>query len=662
MQTPSQSNANSFSIASHDGARVDNAESVAKKRLGKSPSSTGRLENNQRIDTAHRTPVPAPISLDRLHLELHRLLVIRPTGDQITTSLVQTAASLSNAMWSGYFGIDPANGLVCLAQHNAIADRNLGLHQTSLLPTVQLCHESCTVKVSLQGDLTVIAVPVLDVESEAITCVGCFCVALNLGRATAEPFVLMLQLIAATMGQFRQTKKQPANEWQVESTAAIVDLMSQIALSHDRKSAAIVATNRLAGFLNASVVAIGFCSRRGRTNNQVMSISGSAKIDAGGKQAKLLQTAMDESLVRGGFTSLPAIEADDRAMKLAHQQLLESHPNHRLVSSPLVTSDGETLGAWVCLLPDDVQNQARTVRFVNAVSNLLADAMYANREAAAGVCQRATRSVVRFFDGKVGRRAAAALAAILLILCIPMPHRVACNCQLQPTERRFAVAPFQGILLESFVQPGDLVSAGQSIAKMDDRELVLQLADLTAQRETVRKKRDVSRSARDAAATKIAELEIEQLNAQIALARYKQDRLTIRAPVDGVVLQGKLENAQGAPVRTGDVLVEVSPLATLKLELNVAECDLSFVAPKQPVTFSLEGTPFQQLQGSIDRIRPESEIRNNRNVFVSELAVDNEDQKFRPGMQGYAKVAAGNRPLGWLLFHRPAQRVYSIFR
>ena len=191
---------------------------------------------------------------------------------------------------------------------------------------------------------------------------------------------------------------------------------------------------------------------------------------------------------------------------------------------------------------------------------------------------------------------------------------------------------------------------------------MLTLADLTAQRETARKKRDVNRSARDAAATQIAELEIEQLDAQIRLAEYRQASLTICSPVDGVVLQGELENAQGAPVRTGDVLVEVSPLATLKLELNVAEFDLDYVSLDQPVDFSLEGTPFQQMQGSIERIHPASEIRDNQNVFVSEFTVDNENQQLRPGMQGSAKVNAGKRSLGWVLFHRPAQRLYSIFR
>ena len=660
MQTPTPNSQDSSGAAITDGFVAGGLKTGTSKRLGKPPAKTGELKNSLRTDTAHETS--DPLSLDHVYLELQRLLANQPSRESLIASLIEMTAGLSNAMWSGHFEMDGAGTLRCSHHHNAIADQNLGIHQSSLFPTAQRSFESQIAQVTTQDDLTVVAVPVLDQAGGEIKTDGCFCIALHLGNATAEPFLLMLQLIAATMGQFLQQQKQQLDQWKISATAAIAELMSQVALAKNRKPAAIVATNELANFLNASVVAIGFCSSRSRIKTRIMSISGSANFDIGGKHARLLQSAMDESLVRGGFTSLPAIEGDDRAMKLAHQRLLESHPNQRLVSSPLITSEGETIGAWVCVLPDEVQTQTRTVRFADCVGTQLADALHANRAASAGVCKRAAVSVHRFFGGNIGRMVAAAIAATILVLCVPVTHRVACDCQLQPTERRFAVAPFQGILLESFVKPGDMVSAGQTIAIMDDRELVLTLADLTAQRETARKKRDVNRSARDAAATQIAELEIEQLDAQIRLAEYRQASLTICSPVDGVVLQGELENAQGAPVRTGDVLVEVSPLATLKLELNVAEFDLDYVSLDQPVDFSLEGTPFQQMQGSIERIHPASEIRDNQNVFVSEFTVDNENQQLRPGMQGNAKVNAGKRSLGWVLFHRPAQRLYSIFR
>jgi multidrug resistance efflux pump len=247
-------------------------------------------------------------------------------------------------------------------------------------------------------------------------------------------------------------------------------------------------------------------------------------------------------------------------------------------------------------------------------------------------------------------------------MLIPITHRVACDCQLQPTVRQFAVAPHDGILLESLVKPGDLVTSGQLLARMDDRELRLELSDLVAQKETALKKRDVSRSARDASETQIAELKIEQLNAQIELIEFKKANLEIKSVVAGIVLQGDLEDALGAPVRTGDVLIEIAPLDKLKLELAVSESDVAYVRPEQAATIVLEGAPFEALKGQVELVRPMSEVRDSKNVFVSEVPIDNDQKLLRPGMQGRAKINAGTRPLGWVLFHRPAERVYSIIR
>ena len=108
--------------------------------------------------------------------------------------------------------------------------------------------------------------------------------------------------------------------------------------------------------------------------------------------------------------------------------------------------------------------------------------------------------------------------------------------------------------------------------------------------------------------------------------------------------------------------MEISPLDEMRLEVNVPESDIHFVRVQQQMTFVLEGSPFEARQGEIVQIHPESEVRDSRNVFVSEVKVDNSQQLLRPGLQGRAKIAAGWKSLGWVLFHKPAERVYKIFR
>jgi multidrug resistance efflux pump len=197
---------------------------------------------------------------------------------------------------------------------------------------------------------------------------------------------------------------------------------------------------------------------------------------------------------------------------------------------------------------------------------------------------------------------------------------------------------------------------------MDDKELQLEKVDLVAQRQAAIKQRDVNRSASDPAATKIAEMKVRQLDAKLQLVNYRLDHLDIKATSDGVVLKGDLEDAHGAPVRTGDVLMEIAALEQLELEVEVPASQIAWVTADQSVDIVLDGNPFESFEGTVSRVRPESEVREHENVFVAEVRLDNPDQLLRPGMKGRAKVKEGLRPIGWLLFHGPCERVYSMFR
>jgi len=614
-----------------------------------------------RLSAAKRRE-PQTVSLDAIQLEIQRIVTQSDSEQSVAQALTEISCRLTNAIWCGYFQQTADGMLQCQAEFNSIADQNLGLATSSLLPTVGSSIRSSKSQVATNEELTVIATPVFADQENPIQSNSCFCVALNLKQESAQSYLLITQIVATALSQWHSRHVNSSIDWQIDSTAAIAELMSKIVVTHGPNKAAIAATNELAVFLGARLVAIGYCQTEGSKRTRLQSVSGTTEIDLGGKQSTLIQAALNETLVRGSVTTLPTAGEDDRSMKLAHQKLIESHNDCRLVSTPLITSEGKTIGAWICLIPDDVDQQDKLIRFSKVTSLFLADALDANKRASAGAVTRLKSQFTQFISGRAGRVGLVAASLLTLLMLVPIPHRINCDCLLQPTVRRFAVAPHDGILLESLVKPGDMVESGQLLARMDDRELRLKLSDLLAQKETALKKRDVSRSARDASATQIAELEIEQINAQVELVNFRKNNLEIRSKVDGIVLQGDLEDAQGAPVRTGDVLVEIAPLEDLKLEISVPESDVSYVMPEQETTIVLDGTPFSSMKEKLESIRPMSEVRENKNVFVSELTISNENGVLRPGMQGRAKIKTGSRSLGWILFHRPAERVYSIFR
>ena len=398
-------------------------------------------------------------------------------------------------------------------------DQQLGLVRSSLLPTAESSIEKAKARITSTSELTVIATPILAGQGPTNHATECLCLALNLNGAPAGPFLLILQLVATYIARSYERNSMQRLDWQISATAAIAELMAEIAACDKPNQAAMLAANKLAEFLNARTIAIGYSRRQGGKRTKVASISGTTEIDRSGAQSQMIESVLNETLIRNSVTVLPENSDSDRSMKLAHRQFLESNTQSQIVSAPTNNVKRQDTGRVAVRVTSRIKTVKRAIQFAKVASRFLADALEASSRATAGPITRLKHQTRAWAGGKIGKIAMTAIIAVTLLLTIPIPHRVDCPCVLQPTERQFAIAPHDGVLLESFVKTGDLVNRNQPVARMDDRELILELSDLTAQRESATKKRDVNRSTRDAAATKISGFEIAQLDAKIELVR-----------------------------------------------------------------------------------------------------------------------------------------------
>lgn len=136
------------------------------------------------------------------------------------------------------------------------------------------------------------------------------------------------------------------------------------------------------------------------------------------------------------------------------------------------------------------------------------------------------------------------------------------------------------------------------------------------------------------------------------MLNQRLDKLEIRSPVDGIVMGGDPRKLEGARLSMGETLLEVGPMDKLVVEVEIADEDISHIRADQQVRYRLDAMPWQAIQGQISLVHPRSENRNNQNVFVAEVALDNQDLAIRPGMRGRVKIRTDNHPLGWNLFHK----------
>lgn len=249
------------------------------------------------------------------------------------------------------------------------------------------------------------------------------------------------------------------------------------------------------------------------------------------------------------------------------------------------------------------------------------------------------------------RIAAMVAAAMLLVMLIPMPYRIGCDCRLEPFSRRYIAAPWDGLLEKSAVNAGDVVEAGAVVALMDARQLRMELASLEAELESQRKQRDSMLARGNVAESQIAASEMNRLESGIAILNHRLANTEIRSPIDGVVVSGDLEKAEGVPMETGQTLFEIAPLEKMSVEVLIPEEEIRFVSPGAKVSFGFDAFPFQSFEGNLVRLHPRAEIIDSKNVFTGEIEIDNPAGLLRPGMKGRASIQSGRYPLGWNLFH-----------
>ena len=188
------------------------------------------------------------------------------------------------------------------------------------------------------------------------------------------------------------------------------------------------------------------------------------------------------------------------------------------------------------------------------------------------------------------------------------------------------VAPFAGVFEKSLVRPGDVVDLNQKLARMDGRELRMELAGYVAEYQRAKKSRDVNVAAGKTAAAQIDALEMQSQDQKRQLVESRIENLDIKSPAAGIVVSGDLERSEGAPVTVGQAVYEIAPLDRMIVEIEVKDEEISHVVEGQKAVVKLDAYPGEVWKGRIDKIHPRSEIRETNNVFIAEVSLGEGDE------------------------------------
>lgn len=222
-----------------------------------------------------------------------------------------------------------------------------------------------------------------------------------------------------------------------------------------------------------------------------------------------------------------------------------------------------------------------------------------------------------------------------------------------------------GRLLSVNVQLGDRVRRGQTLAKVEDREIVEQVRQAEASEEvskaTIRQREAdlkvaelnfdrsknlytrqlLAKQALDDAESRymaavaqfdLSKAQLNQNEARLQELRINLQNTSVISPVDGFV--GKRNVDPGAMVNTNTPIASVVEISRLRLVVNVVEKDLRMVSVGDPAVVEVDAYPGDKFTGKIARVSPVLDPATR--TAAMEVEIPNPDFKLKPGM--YARI------------------------
>ena len=259
--------------------------------------------------------------------------------------------------------------------------------------------------------------------------------------------------------------------------------------------------------------------------------------------------------------------------------------------------------------------------------------------------QGATRKV--FGPGhltwKLGAAALLLTAAVLLLL--PVPDRVTAATVIEGRVRQVVTAPQEGFIAQVAVRPGEQVTKGQLLARLDDRELLLEQQRWRSESEQAAGKLRQAMAERDASALALAATEQQSAQAQLALAETRLARIALLSPMDGLVVTGDWAQQIGGPVEAGKEMFEIAATDTYRVVLHVPDADIARVKAGQAGVLRLTGQPQSGHAFDVTRVTATASVQDGKNGFRVEAAWRGAVPQLSPGMQGVGKIEVGQANL-----------------
>ena len=294
-----------------------------------------------------------------------------------------------------------------------------------------------------------------------------------------------------------------------------------------------------------------------------------------------------------------------------------------------------------------------------------------------------------------------AIIAALVIL-VPVRSRISAAARIQPRDARHVYVSVPGNIVKS-VRPGTRVKENQWLAQLENLDVEREILEVESQIAFQKARLSHLRSLRNeneslAGQIPAAEQTLTDQKAQLRQLMSDREALTLKAPIDGIVLEApsvqadegeaiELSSWDGSPLDTCNqgaflnrqtLLCLVDPTDEVEAELFVDQFDVGLLREGQSVRLSVESHGSRILTGEVARISPAlidsvprelvagkriaTEPRRGKPVsplYRVLVKLESQDTAMICGAAAYAKVSVRDQSLATQL-SRAFGRVFTL--
>lgn len=436
-----------------------------------------------------------------------------------------------------------------------------------------------------------------------------------------------------------------------ERVGSVLEVVA-VVLRHGKLQQVLFETvNELRQRLNCARVAIGMANH---DSVKLTALSEAATFEKNTSLAKAYLRAMEEAYDHGKTVLFNA--SSDTSHFPMHRELLQISGSRSVISCPLFEG-GRSIGVLVLESSGKAFDEAQA-DWLEAFTSMAAPIISQRKKAEQNAWLRLADGVKSVLAKLFGPRyllwkaAAALILAVSAILwLVHIDYRVTAKTVIEGEIQRVVSAPFDGFIGSTYVRAGDTVKQGQLLAELDDRDLIIEKARWSSERDQYDNRLREAMATHDLSEVQVLSAQLNQAEAELNLVTKKIEYAHLVAPFDGLVVSGDLSQQVGAPVEVGKKLFEIAPLQSYRVILQVDEREIRHIRAGQPGMLVITGIAGDAMPLTVQKVTPVATAEDGKNFFRVEASLAEASARLRPGMEGIGKVVTDRHSLWWVLIH-----------